>query len=213
MTESNPPHFNRARYLLGAADLKQLPADAGIEVAFAGRSNAGKSSALNALTNNKSLARVSKTPGRTQLINLFGLDETRRLVDLPGYGYAQVSLEVKARWQQTLSRYLLTRQCLKGLVLVMDIRHPLKDTDRQMVQWAAEGGLELHCLLSKADKLSRNEQAKSLAAVRKELADFGDKVSIQAFSAHAGLGLEVLTERLNGWFVGADSVPEPESSR
>lgn len=198
-SESTAVNFNLARYLLGAADLKQLPADAGVEVAFAGRSNAGKSSALNTLTNHKSLARVSKTPGRTQLINLFGLDGERRLVDLPGYGYAQVSLEVKHRWQATLSKYLLTRQCLKGLVLVMDIRHPLKDTDRQMVQWAAEGNLDLHCLLSKADKLSRNEQSKQLAAVQKELQAFGDRVSVQAFSSHNGLGLDILKARLNAW--------------
>lgn len=196
-------NYRNARYLLGAADLKQLPFDSGIEVAFAGRSNAGKSSALNALTDNKSLARVSKTPGRTQLINLFGLDDERRLVDLPGYGYAKVSKEMKANWQATLAKYLQTRQCLKGLVLVMDIRHPLKDTDSQMVQWAIAGGLQVHCLLSKADKLSRNEQAKQLALVQRTLKEYGDAASVQIFSAHAKLGLEVLNARMDGWYGAA----------
>ncbi|MBI2381713.1 MAG: YihA family ribosome biogenesis GTP-binding protein [Gammaproteobacteria bacterium] len=198
-------NYQQAHYLMGAAELKQLPAEDGIEVAFAGRSNAGKSSALNALTQQKALARVSKTPGRTQLINLFGLTEGRRIVDLPGYGYAKVSLEMKARWQATLSKYLLQRRCLKGLVLVMDIRHPLKDTDQQMVQWAAERGLALHCLLSKADKLSRMEQNKSLFAVQKALKNLGDTASVQVFSAHAGIGLDALRARMDGWYAEESS--------
>src|SRR5262245_48745088 len=134
---ANP--YVKAVFLKSAARVSQLPPDLGYEVAFAGRSNAGKSSALNCLTGIKNLARTSKTPGRTQLINLFQLDEERRLVDLPGYGYAKVAMQVKMDWQQNLAHYLEVRNSLKGLVLLMDIRHPLKDLDKMMVDWALNG--------------------------------------------------------------------------
>ncbi|RJG41964.1 YihA family ribosome biogenesis GTP-binding protein, partial [Streptococcus pyogenes] len=136
--------YSKAVFLKSAARVNQLPEDSGYEVAFAGRSNAGKSSALNCLTHNKNLARTSKTPGRTQLINLFSLDEQRRLVDLPGYGYAKVAMEVKLEWQKNLAHYLEARQCLRGLILLMDVRHPLKDLDQILVNWALHRELPVH---------------------------------------------------------------------
>ena len=132
-------HLSKATFTISAPDIRRLPADSGIEVAFAGRSNAGKSSALNTLTNQRSLARTSKTPGRTQLINIFEIAENKRLVDLPGYGFAKVPMEMKKKWQKALGEYLEKRECLKGLVILMDIRHPLKDLDMDLIQWAAEG--------------------------------------------------------------------------
>lgn len=197
MTKSQ---FNHATFLLSAAQLRQLPADRGIEVAFAGRSNAGKSSGLNAIAGIKKLARSSKTPGRTQLINIFVLDEQRRLVDLPGYGYAKVPEAVKARWQQTLGEYLEKRNCLKGMMLFMDIRHPLKDLDLQMLEWAIHSDIAVHILLTKADKLSRGAGIKTLLEVKKTLADYGDKLSIQLFSAPKQLGVEEAQAKLVQWY-------------
>lgn len=196
--KTNP--FRQARYHMGAAELVQLPPDAGIEVAFAGRSNAGKSSALNVLCEQKSLARTSKTPGRTQLINLFTLDGERRLVDLPGYGFAKVSLNIKERWQATLSQYLQQRECLKGLVVLMDIRHPLKDVDQQMLLWAAEVGLPTHVLLSKADKLKQGAAKNTLLKVRKQLVEIHPDSTVQNFSALKRTGMDQLMQRLLGWF-------------
>lgn len=147
--------LHKAQFLKSAAQLSQLPNDNGIEIAFAGRSNAGKSTAINVLTGIKGLAKTSKTPGRTQLINLFAIDDQRRLVDLPGYGYAAVPQAVKERWQQTLSRYLQNRQCLRGLILLMDIRHPLTEFDQHIIQWATSAKLPIYILLTKADKLAR----------------------------------------------------------
>jgi GTP-binding protein len=193
--------FQNAKFLISAAKLNQLPADIGFEVAFAGRSNAGKSSALNTLTNQKSLARTSKTPGRTQLINLFEMDLERRLVDLPGYGFAKVSEAMKKEWQKTMGGYLDSRGCLKGMVLLMDIRHPLKDTDVQMLEWAVNGELPVHILLSKADKLSKNEQNKATLKVRKELENVNDLVSVQAFSSLKKQGLEQLKAKLCEWYM------------
>jgi GTP-binding protein len=190
--------YHHARFLLSVAELPQLPADVGLEVAFAGRSNAGKSSALNALTQQK-LARASKTPGRTQLINLFSLDDHRRLVDLPGYGYAEVPQAVKARWQQTLGEYLRQRQSLAGIVLLMDCRHPLKDMDLSMVGWANAINLPMHILLTKADKFSNNQKFTTLKKVEKALADFPN-LSIQMFSALSKEGLDTLKQRLNTWY-------------
>src|SRR6186997_2086837 len=138
-------HYRRAQFLQSAALVKQMPTDLGYEIAFAGRSNAGKSSALNCLTGIRQLARTSKTPGRTQLINLFTLgDEAHRLVDLPGYGYAKVALQIKHDWQKNLAHYLEVRKSLKGLVLLMDIRHPLKDLDKMMIEWACDRELPVH---------------------------------------------------------------------
>ncbi|HAT8808739.1 TPA: ribosome biogenesis GTP-binding protein YihA/YsxC [Legionella pneumophila] len=192
--------YSKAVFLKSAARVNQLPEDSGYEVAFAGRSNAGKSSALNCLTNNKNLARTSKTPGRTQLINLFSLDEQRRLVDLPGYGYAKVAMEVKLEWQKNLAHYLEARQCLRGLILLMDIRHPLKDLDQILVNWALHRELPVHILLTKADKLSRSEVKNAVLKVRQyyELAEH--LVSVQAFSSVKKDGVEELISVLDCWY-------------
>lgn len=192
--------YARASFLKSSARVKQLPEDTGFEVAFAGRSNAGKSSALNCLTGNKHLARTSKTPGRTQLINLFSLDDSRRLVDLPGYGYAKVPQQIKADWQKTLAHYLEVRQCLQGLVLVMDSRHPLKNLDQMMVDWACDRQLPVHILLTKADKLSRSEVKNTLVKVRKHYELMAELLTVQSFSALKKEGIEELIERLNQWF-------------
>ncbi len=186
---SNP--LNSARYLLSAHTVRQLPDDTGLEVAFAGRSNAGKSSALNALVNHNALARVSKTPGRTQQLVFFETQPQRYLVDLPGYGYAKVPQDLQAHWQAFIDQYFRTRLALKGLVVVMDIRHPLKDYDRQMLAYAVQRGLPAHALLTKADKLGRGQQSSTLMAVKKDLfASYGDSVSVQAFSGESKQGVE-----------------------
>ena len=148
-----PPDYRRASYMTSAARLNQCPEDSGWEVAFAGRSNAGKSSAINSLTNNKKLAKTSKTPGRTQLINFFQLSDRQRLVDLPGYGFAKVPLKVKQECTKTLEQYLQTRESLRGMILLMDVRHPMQDFDRQILSWAATAAMPVHILLTKADKL------------------------------------------------------------
>ncbi len=195
---SNP--LNSAQYLLSAHTARQLPADGGVEVAFAGRSNAGKSSALNALTHRNALARVSKTPGRTQQLVFFQVQPERYLVDLPGYGYAKVPQELQAHWQAFIDQYFRTRQALKGLVVVMDIRHPLKDYDRQMLGYAVQRGLPAHALLTKADKLGRGQQAQAVQAVKKELfSAFGDTVGVQAFSAESRQGVEEARAVVAGW--------------
>lgn len=196
----NNPNYQKAQFLLSVANLKQLPPDEGAEVAFIGRSNAGKSSVLNKLTQNRSLARVSKTPGRTQHINLFGLDKHRRIADLPGYGYAKVPPQMKEHWQKLIDAYLCKRECLKGLILVMDIRHPLKEFDRQMLAWGADREMPIHILLNKADKLTLNHLKKTLQMVVNEIEEYGPTVSIQAFSAEKGEGIEGLRQVLDGWF-------------
>ncbi|NCX93528.1 MAG: YihA family ribosome biogenesis GTP-binding protein [Gammaproteobacteria bacterium] len=193
-------YYQRASFLKSAALLSQLPEDVGIEVAFAGRSNAGKSSVLNVLTQQKGLARTSKTPGRTQLINLFGLEEGRRLVDLPGYGYAAVPEEVKLRWQKTLHRYLEDRNSLKGLVLVMDVRHPLKPFDAAMVEWARQGELPIHILLNKADKLSKSQAIQTLKQVTAALST-NPFATVQLFSTLTREGLDEFIQKLDHWFL------------
>jgi GTP-binding protein len=192
--------YQKAHFLKSVATLEQLPPDQGIEVAFVGRSNAGKSSVLNELTHNKNLARVSKTPGRTQLLNFFTLDETRRLVDLPGYGFARVPNEVRERWVETLDGYFQSRDCLKGLILVMDIRHPLQELDLSIIDASKQAGLPTHILLNKADKLSKNELRKTEAVVKKALDPFGESISYQVFSALKGTGVKELQAVLNSWF-------------
>ena len=159
--------YRSAHYTVSATQLSQLPPDSGFEVAFAGRSNAGKSSAINTITGIKALARISKTPGRTQMINFFHLDDERAMVDLPGYGYAKVPEKMKLKWQATLSKYLETRQSLRGLMLMMDIRHPLKNFDLQMLDWAKQAELPIHILLTKSDKLGRGAGGNTLQQVRK----------------------------------------------
>lgn len=192
--------YRQARFLTSAAKLNQTPPDDGFEVAFAGRSNAGKSSAINALCDQKSLARTSKTPGRTQLLNFFTLDEHRRLVDLPGYGYARVSVSIKQDWQGSLAQYLEQRQCLRGLILMMDVRHPLKPYDRQMLEWAGHIQLPVHVLLTKADKLKRGPASSSLLKIKKELAGMGSDFSVQLFSSLKHQGIEEAHQRLDHWF-------------
>jgi GTP-binding protein len=194
------PNYQNAQFMLSIADLNQLPADQGIEVAVVGRSNAGKSSVLNKLTQNKNLARTSKTPGRTQLINLFALDKNRRLADLPGYGYAKVPLEIKQQWQKLLDAYLRIRKSLSGLVLVMDIRHPLKEFDQNTLTWCNQCHLPVHILLNKADKLTQGAIKKTLQEVNTALTHYSNTVTVQAFSALRGLGLEDFRSQLDKWF-------------
>jgi GTP-binding protein len=199
LAEYNP--FRQAQYLLSAHELRQLPPDQGFEVAIAGRSNAGKSSAINRLTGQNALARTSKTPGRTQQIVIFELDIARRIADLPGYGYAKVPPKLKQHWQAVMAKYFQTRQCLRGVVLVMDIRHPLKPFDQQMLNWCAQAGLPSHVLLSKADKLKRGPSQATLLSVRKALPN-GEGLpesTAQVFSATSGEGLEPLLRVLKQW--------------
>ena len=197
-----PNPLERATYLLAAHNPRQLPPDGGWEVAFAGRSNAGKSTALNALCRQNALARVSKTPGRTQQLVYFAIPphENHYLVDLPGYGYAKVPKDLQAHWQQFLDGWFTTRQALRGLVVVMDIRHPLKEYDRQMLGYAVRRGLPAHALLTKADKLGRGAQATALLAVRKDLAaTYGDTVGVQVFSGESKLGVDEARAVVNRW--------------
>jgi GTP-binding protein len=187
-------------FVLSAPDIRHLPSDAGIEVAFAGRSNAGKSSALNTLTQQKSLARISKTPGRTQLINWFEVEPGIRLVDLPGYGYAQVPEEMKRKWQRSLGEYLQMRNSLKGLVVLMDIRHPLKDLDQQMIQWAVDVGTPVMLLLTKADKLASGARQAQVKMVREAVKEFMGDIQVEAFSSPKKMGVDKLNDKLNTWF-------------
>lgn len=196
--------YRQTRFLTSAAKLKQAPPDEGSEVAFAGRSNAGKSSAINSLCDQKALARTSRTPGRTQLLNFFEVDPERRLVDLPGYGYAKVSEGIKRDWQGALSDYLQNRQCLQGLVMVMDARHPLKDYDLQMLAWANQIPLPVHVLLTKADKLNRKESGAALARVEEALREFSTDFSVQLFSSLKRWGIDEAHERLDHWLGTAE---------
>lgn len=200
-----PNSLQGAQFVLAAHRVSQLPADHGAEVAFAGRSNAGKSSALNALTSHKGLARTSKTPGRTQQMVAFALPPlargdgepplAARLIDLPGYGYAKVPEELRAHWKQEIDAYLHHRQSLRGVVLIADIRHPLKEFDRMMLDFCFATGLPCHLLLTKADKLSRNQAAQALAAMRKSFPD-GLHATAQVFSSPTGTGVEEARARV-----------------
>ena len=194
-----PGMCQKAQFLISAAKVEQCPPDEGLEVAFVGRSNSGKSSAINTLTR-ASLARTSKTPGRTQLINFFSLDEQRRLVDLPGYGYAKVPIPLKQHWQKHLEAYLSQRNSLTGVVLMMDIRHPFTPFDRMMLDWAKETGMPVHVLLTKCDKLTPSAGRASLHKTRKQLHDeWGEIASIQLFSATKRLGTDEAYEQLAAW--------------
>lgn len=189
----------QASFLGSAAEVEQCPADLGREVAFAGRSNAGKSSALNTLTH-ANLARTSKTPGRTRLLNFFALDDDRRLVDLPGYGYARVSQDLKQHWQQHLEAYLSRRRSLSGVILLMDIRHPLTEFDGLLLNWAQVSRMPLHVLLTKADKLTFGAAKQCLFWVRRELAkEWPEQTSAQLFSAPKRQGVEDAQEVLAKW--------------
>lgn len=193
-------NYKKTHFLLSVADLFQLPPDEGMEIAIVGRSNAGKSSILNRLTQNKSLARTSKTPGRTQLINLFAIDDKHRIADLPGYGFAKVPLSVKEKWQELITEYLQSRTSLRGLLLVMDCRHPMKDFDRNFLIWSRQCELPVHILLNKADKLSKSDLNKTLRFVGDIVQPYQDLISYQLFSAETGLGLDDLTKKLTHWF-------------
>lgn len=193
-------NYHKTHFLTSAANITQLPQDSGIEIAFAGRSNAGKSTALNALTNQKNLARTSKTPGRTQLINLFEVEPEYKLVDLPGYGYAAVPEQMKLQWQKSLGEYLQKRECLHGLVILMDIRHPLKDLDQQMIEWAVASKLPILLLLTKADKLSQSARSKQVKMVREAILPFQGDIQVETFSALNKIGIDHLRNKLDLWF-------------
>jgi len=203
-------NFRRVTFLQSASQLSNAPPDSGSEVAFAGRSNAGKSSAINTLTENSKLARTSRTPGRTQLINFFSLSETQRIVDLPGYGYAKVPLKMKREWNRHMENYLQHRQSLRGLILLMDVRHPLTDQDEQMIAWASAATMPVHVLLTKADKLKKGPAKSSLLGVQARLLEFGDLASAQLFSSLKRDGLKELEKKLTAWLTD-DSVLTPET--
>lgn len=193
-------HYNQAKFSISAPDIRHLGKDEGIEVAFAGRSNAGKSSALNKLTRQNALARTSKTPGRTQLINVFDLDENRRLIDLPGYGYAKVPMAIKEKWQQSLGEYLQKRESLKGIIVLMDIRHPFKDSDQDLIHWAVSAQIPVLALLTKADKLKSGNRKNQLLMAREAALAFCGDVTVNVFSSLSGIGLEELQLKLDEWF-------------
>ncbi|ADE16431.1 GTP-binding protein HSR1-related protein [Nitrosococcus halophilus Nc 4] len=199
--------YHKAHYQGSAYTLSQLPPDRGMEVAFAGRSNVGKSSAINAITNIKGLARTSKTPGRTQMINFFQLDARRCLVDLPGYGYAKVPEAVKRQWRQTLSNYLEWRQSLCGIVLVMDIRRLFQPFDLQMLEWCRARGLPVCILLTKSDKLKRGAAKQALEKVTAHLQEAFPSARAQLFSAHNRMGVEAIQAQLDRWFELDESPP------
>lgn len=195
----------QATFAISAAKVDQCPDDSGYEVAFAGRSNAGKSSALNTLTH-ASLARTSKTPGRTQLLNFFRLDDDRRLVDLPGYGFAKVPIPLKQHWQRHLEAYLGSRECLKGVILLMDVRHPMTDFDRMMLDWTVASGMPMHILLTKADKLTFGAAKNTLLKVQSEVhKGWGKSVSLQLFSAPKRQGLDEAYQVLAQWMGTAEA--------
>ncbi|MBT8138796.1 MAG: ribosome biogenesis GTP-binding protein YihA/YsxC [Gammaproteobacteria bacterium] len=196
-------YFREAEFMVSAAKFSQCPKNASTEVAFAGRSNAGKSSAINLICDQKRLARTSKTPGRTQLLNFFALQDGRQLVDLPGYGYAKVSESKKREWQQQLGRYLEQRDALALLVLLVDCRHELQPYDRMMLEWVDRCQLPCHVLLTKADKLSRNKAQQALFALQRELAVI-KRTSAQLFSAHSGEGLDEARAAIYAALVNTD---------
>lgn len=209
--------FRHARFEISIARPQDLPPASAPEIAFAGRSNAGKSSALNTLVGHTLLAFVSKTPGRTQLINIFRMHAGAALVDLPGYGYAKVPEAVRKQWVRLLENYLTRRESLVGLILIMDSRHPLTPLDCQMLDWFAPSGKPVHVLLTKSDKLTRSAAAQTLAAVRKELPRWGDRVSVQLFSSLKKTGILEVEAAVANWLIpaaveaeddGAETAPE-----
>ena len=206
MTSQKSLTYSNSHFLKSAAKLSQCPSGIEREVAFAGRSNAGKSSALNRLTDNKKLARTSKTPGRTQLINYFQIGDTPcALVDLPGYGFSKVPLAIKEAWQRELDTYLTKREALVGIVLLMDIRHPLKDFDVSMLTWTEKARMPVHILLTKADKLKRGPAQSELLKVRKLLSNRVTPATVQTFSSLSGEGLDELKKKLQSWYLPAGS--------
>jgi GTP-binding protein len=201
-------HYQHTRFHSGTPNPEKATPDVGMEVAFAGRSNAGKSSALNAITDQRALARTGKTPGRTQQINFFTVDDQRRLVDLPGYGYAKVSRAIKARWQRAIAEYLETRRSLRGVILLMDIRHPLKEVDRQLLDWCHAAGLSTHVLLTKADKLKHGPANAALLEARRMIRDLHPAATVQLFSALTRAGADDARTILDDWLeFPADGAP------
>lgn len=200
-------NYRNARFLSSATTRKTLPPEQGREVAFAGRSNSGKSSTLNCLCEQKALARVSKTPGRTQLINFFTLPDGNSLVDLPGYGYAKVPEKVKFEWQQFIESYMTERSTLSGLVIIMDIRHPMREHDLIMLEWAESRQLPVHVILNKSDKLKRGAMSKALKDTKQALKEYDLPASVQTFSSLKKLGVKELSNKLDSWFY-----PEPEDA-
>tara|TARA_B100001996_G_scaffold332082_1_gene281029 strand:+ start:308 stop:946 length:639 start_codon:yes stop_codon:yes gene_type:complete len=198
-------NFRATSFLISAAKLSQCPDDTGGEVAFAGRSNAGKSSAINCLTGNKKLARTSKTPGRTQLLNFFSVSDSSRLVDLPGYGFAKVPEKIKRDWNRLMENYLKYRQSLRGLILLMDCRHPLQPFDQQMLAWAMAAQMPTHILLTKSDKMKKGPAKAALLAVSSKIEVYGGLISVQLFSAEKNTGLSELVETLSFWLTTIDS--------
>ena len=194
------PVYHQAKFINSSPDLRDTPTDQGKEIAFAGRSNAGKSSAINTLTRQNGLARISKTPGRTQMLNFFEINAQHRFVDLPGYGYAKVPIAVKKKWHELMEKYLTQRKSLCAIILVMDVRHPLTEFDWQMVEWCQHTGLALHILLTKADKLTYGAAKNTLMQVRKELGDINFPLSIQLFSSLKKTGVDEIHQALADFF-------------
>lgn len=201
--------FRHAVFSFSASRLTDLPPPVVAEIAFAGRSNAGKSSAINALVGATRLAFVSKTPGRTQLLNFFRLNSGDFIVDLPGYGYARVPDAVRREWRGLLEGYLTMRSSLVGLVLIMDARHPLTELDRQMIEWFAPTNRPMHVLLTKSDKLTRSEATRTLDAVREALADLGAQVSVQLFSSLKKVGIGEAEAALGNWLRRREAKEKP----
>ena len=194
------PIYTQAKFINSSPHLKNTPADQGKEIAFAGRSNAGKSSAINTLTRQNALARTSKTPGRTQMLNFFEINAERRFVDLPGYGYAKVPIDVKQEWHKLMETYLTHRKSLCAIILVMDVRHPLTEFDWQMIEWCKHTDLPLHILLTKADKLTYGAAKNTLLQVQKALTDIDIPLTMQLFSALKKTGIDEVHEALDQLF-------------
>lgn len=203
-------YYKRLRFLISAAAKKQFPENDTIEIAFAGRSNAGKSSAINTIADNKTIARTSKTPGRTQLINFFSLDERRLLVDLPGYGFAKVPPRVKKQWLELMESYLADRPNIVGLVIIMDIRHPLKEFDWKMLEWCAHYNIKAHVLLTKSDKLKKGPATATVLKVQKLIKEEGLEASVQLFSALKKVGVDNAHQVLDNWLDLQPKNSEPE---
>ena len=195
----NNTYFNNAKFIGSYPSTKDLPVDQGSEIAFCGRSNCGKSSILNALTNNKKLAKTSKTPGRTQSINVFEIKSNSdfKIIDLPGYGYAKVSKKMRASWGQEIEKYLMTRQCLNALCIIMDIRHPFKEDDESLIDWCESKDLPMILLLNKADKLSKSQIAKTVLNATKELNKLSTEHFVIPVSATKKTGINLVLEKIN----------------
>ncbi|VFP78469.1 Probable GTP-binding protein EngB [Candidatus Erwinia haradaeae] len=204
-------NYNLTSFLTSAPTIHHLPDDVGTEIAFIGYSNSGKSSALNALTNQKKLARTSKIPGCTQLINLFQITEGYRLVDLPGYGYAKIPKKMKIKWNNTLTQYLRFRNCLQGLLILMDIRYPLKDLDKKIISWAQKNKLQTLILLTKSDKLSTTACHAKLITVRQEIKNSRDVIQVELFSSKKNIGIHILRNKMDSWYLNPDHIQNNRS--